>query len=366
MDRPPLTARSLRALIFDAVPRVFWFGPGQTRAERAAMMDTVPGDAQAAALVVMKTRLLGALAERVAETGPEDRPLLHFMATAEEEDEIRRDGTEDVRRRSADWRLILADGPAGFLCDFAGWPGDGERGAGVYHDRATGRTTRVFADDDGVLAAAYPELEAVVSVYEDARDHLPDSYGTDNEGGPEDDAYDPGRAFDFSMIPSAFLEGQLPVGAFSAAPTAYVDTDLTVLGLATPGGAVVLDLVVPEGAAGAWEEHEETRYAYETLKEGPGASTWFTTRRWSRGLDEELEYWLSDGDDPDLFVALRRGAWFLAVYCICGHPGVVTPAVDWYNTDGSTDAEPLPCGTADELIAAATERAKYYVANQIH
>lgn len=172
-------AQTLRATLFAAPPRLFWFGLGQTREERAAMMAEIPPGAQRAALHIMRTVILADVW-----AGAEDRPLIHYMATdaelAGEPDHV-----AELRAWSMDWRLILTEGPAGFLCDFNGWPGDNESGAGVFCDSRTGELSPIFENVDGGLTPARESLQGIVASYELTRNLIVADSDGDDEAGDE-------------------------------------------------------------------------------------------------------------------------------------------------------------------------------------
>lgn len=364
MDLPPAyrpTLQALRTLMADPSFRgllgfrVFWFGAHQTRAERAAMLDTVPVEAQRVMLTIMKDTILGLDPEDALRRGAWDQPLLYYMATDEETDECLRDGVEDIRGHSTDWRLILIEDAAGFLCDFNGWPGDNECGAGVYVDRATGQTAQVFSNSDQNLETLFPEFEDVLAVHAALRNGL---------RGPEDaedDTMAGTLAFDLGRIPDCLREGFLPADAFAAPPPEFVGEELAALELPAPP---------PAASTEAWVWNTWCADCV-SFRDGPGEVTGFNVRRWYRGIPgvevhEELEYWVSAGDDGDFLAAHRRGDWFLVVCCVAGHAGVATPAVSWGSGTEDTNGVPLPCGTPEELIAAMPARAKHYVERRTH
>jgi len=161
-DDSPLTAEQLERLLADGAARTYWFETGQSRAEREATMNLVPPAAQKAALKIVKEHILEPLAEEL----PADRPLLFFMATEDEEVD---DDEQEQRLHSSDWRLICRESPDGLLCDFNGWPGDNEDGAGVYVDFATRRMTVLFVNSDSALEGRWPEHAAVLKWYEKQR-----------------------------------------------------------------------------------------------------------------------------------------------------------------------------------------------------
>ncbi len=87
----------------------------------------------------------------------------------DEADAIYADETEDARLHSEDWRLILHEDEHGFLCDFNGWPGDNESGAGVYYGIETESILWLFDNEDTQLCTSIAELEETIKGYEPYR-----------------------------------------------------------------------------------------------------------------------------------------------------------------------------------------------------
>lgn len=165
----PFTAERLRRLLFETTPVVYWFEADQTVAERAALMATVPEAAQKVAREIMVTDILEYL-DYLAGPEYQDKPLLYFMAT--DDDSTVSEEDWEARQHSYDWRLILYTDEHGILCDFNGWPGDNEHGAGVYFERDTGRSLTLFGNGDASLEAGVDELESVIDEYETYRQTL--------------------------------------------------------------------------------------------------------------------------------------------------------------------------------------------------
>lgn len=161
--------------------------------------------------------------------------------------------------------------------------------------------------------------------------------------------------FDFDSIPN-YICGDFENWGGLGEPNVYADGELCDVDTEPPEAPA-------EAPAEAWAADPAREAAVGDLDT-------FAIRRWTRGAGEVVEYWVSpaDGDyasEGDFVFAHQRGAWFLAVACVGGHPAVETPRVSWVNSDGSTrgDAPPADAGP-DALIAIMAERGRAYVREQ--
>lgn len=219
MEGLPSTDR-LRTLLLKGSPRIFWFEAGQTAAERAAMVRAVPEAARRLAREIMVRYIL----EYLSEPEYADKPLLWFMAT---EDEVTDDVmAEEARAHSYDWRLILHEDEKGLLCDFNGWPGDNEAGAGLYLARAIGHTALLFSNGDSSLDTEFGWLGAVVRAYQRHRQGLGRE---DGEGGGEDSADEDdegegvsGAETEGCRVHALIASALAPLGGFAADAADFV------------------------------------------------------------------------------------------------------------------------------------------------
>jgi len=156
----PLASSRLWELFVNKTPRVYWFGDGQTEKERTIMMNKVPKNVQTIARMIIM-RILG--------LNSSDKPLIWFMATEDVSNDVLAHGDEEERLHSVVWRLIYYEDEHGILCDFNGWPGDNESGAGYYYEEETGHTVLVFDNSDTSLSTNIAELKDVIKAYEPYR-----------------------------------------------------------------------------------------------------------------------------------------------------------------------------------------------------
>jgi len=153
------TPEEFRTLIFAARPEVFRFGGHQTRVEREITMEKVSPDLQNAAKFVIVKYILSHLDHVEEEEKKAPRDLIYYMAT---DDEFLSEEDFEFRCASADWQLAyFAQGDMCF-CDFNGWPGDNECGAGVFwRHRFPDVKTVIYENFDGSLtASAYEDIVA--------------------------------------------------------------------------------------------------------------------------------------------------------------------------------------------------------------
>jgi hypothetical protein len=146
MTTPP---EQLKKLLLDTAPTVYHFESRQSYAERAALMATVPADAQRAAKLALPVILAYYLDEMAAAEKEGPRPLIYYMSAELEE--------EEWRCQSEDWRLAIHANDELCFCDFNGWPGDNESGAGVLWQRDRPDTmTVVYENGDMSLEGVGP------------------------------------------------------------------------------------------------------------------------------------------------------------------------------------------------------------------
>lgn len=159
------------------------------------------------------------------------------------------------------------------------------------------------------------------------------------------------HSFDFSNIPKYIENGSVDIPGWSG--QAYCDTELTTIDLNPP---------VPDPNS----EWVATVPVEQTCKTMGEPEVVFTKYRWDRG-SEAIEYWFGEYDlGIDMFFVHRNGDDFTVINCITGHPGIVTPAIDWGNSDGSTDAPKIDFDTVDELIENVYRIGIEFVEDQQH
>jgi hypothetical protein len=140
-------------------PRVIYFGGFQSYGERMDAIGKLTQQEQEAVLDILVRHILDWY--KVSDT---ERSLKYLMQPQTD--------TYDELVCSSDWRLRIFEGPKGALFDFNGWPGDNERGAGVYHVAGKAAPIDVFGngDEDLVPSKDAPEtLNAIIEEYSQRR-----------------------------------------------------------------------------------------------------------------------------------------------------------------------------------------------------
>ena len=153
-----LSAAQLQTLL-SGPPTIHGFPLGQTRAERAAIMKTIPTAGREAIQVALTDYILD---ELLGTEIRRDRGALYYMATEEETDA---EGEWDVLQYSEDWRLVTFSSAAGTFYDFNGWPRDNEVGVGLFQAPGYGLRA-IFDNDDQSLTAVWPIHAVAVGEYE--------------------------------------------------------------------------------------------------------------------------------------------------------------------------------------------------------
>jgi len=140
-------------------PRTVFFGSFQSQEERMDAIGKLAHQEQEAVLDILVRHILDWY-----EVSDTERSLKYLMQPQTD--------TYDELVCSSDWRLRIFEGPKGVLFDFNGWPGDNERGAGVYYAPDEAAPIDVFdnGDEDLVPSKDAPEtLGAIVEEYSQRR-----------------------------------------------------------------------------------------------------------------------------------------------------------------------------------------------------
>lgn len=162
--------------------------------------------------------------------------------------------------------------------------------------------------------------------------------------------------FDFDDIPTHLRIGEVVIP--DSTGEAYIDTELRTIDLTFPGSSSAKNV-----DATNWVAIPPTEQKYETMGD---PEVIFKKYRWTRN-NEIIEYWFGEYDlGVDMFFAYKNGDNHVIIYCISGHPGICTPKIDWYNSDGSTDAPEIQFSSVEELIEEISKIGIDFVGNQSH